>query len=272
MVVNSCAEITFWKGKTKMTKEIDEYSDNLELKNVSREKDYKLNLKKETQHFIINYTEFDNRCIDKVCEVLENSYDRITNNFNQQLHEKLLIEIHPDHNQLHIALGFPNAPSWVRGGLGIGKIVIASPLNPPPDSQFDNVLNTAVHEFVHIIVNKINDNTPRWLNEGIACYEAKDNNENWIIRTVKNGLVNNDLPTFKDLDTGEDFETFFNLNGYQYSYTIVESIIKLFGYNELCQLIKSPNSFVEIFGITEDELQDKWSDYIKENYRFKLND
>ncbi|KOR26018.1 hypothetical protein [Clostridium sp. L74] len=62
------------------------------------------------------------------------------------------------------------------------------------------------------------------------------------------------------------FETFFKRNGYQYSYTIVESIINLFGYDKLHNLIKSSNSFVEVFGITEDELQNKWIDYIKVNY------
>ncbi|AUM98328.1 hypothetical protein CF060_12305 [Clostridium botulinum] len=244
----------------------EECSDNVEFKEREMRKDYKLNFKKETQHFIIHYTEFDKTCIDKVSDVLENSYNRITNRLNQQLQEKLIIEVNPDRNQLHIALGFPNAPDWIRGGLGIGKIVIASPLNPPPGSQFYNVLNTVVHEFVHIIVNKINEDTPRWLNGGIACYEAKDNDENWIRKTVRNELVNNMIPTFKDLDTGEDFETFFKRNGYQYSYTIVESIINLFGYDKLRNLIKSPNSFVEIFSITEDKLQDKWIDYIKVNY------
>ncbi|MFL0195708.1 peptidase MA family metallohydrolase [Clostridium sp. WILCCON 0269] len=243
-----------------------ECSNHVKFNDMYIEKDYKLNLRKETEHFIIHYTEFDKTCIDKISDVLENSYNRITNNLNQQLQKKLIIEVHPDRNQLHIALGFPNAPDWIRGGLGIGKIVIASPLNPPPGSEFYNVLNTAVHEFVHIIVNKINEDTPRWLNEGIACYEAKDNSENWIVKTVGNGLVNNILPTFKDLDTGVDFETFFKRNGYQYSYTIVESIIKLFGYDKLRKLIKTPNSFVEIFGITEDELQNQWIDYIKVNY------
>jgi hypothetical protein len=246
-----------------MIRKTEEGLNNEELENVYIDKDYNLNLRKETQHFIIHYTEFDKGCIDKVFEVLEASYDRITNNYNQHLQEKLIIEIHPNHSQLRIALGFPNAPEWVRGGLGTGKIVIASPLNPPPGSEFYNVLNSAVHEFVHIIVNKINENTPRWLNEGIACYEAKDNNENWIINTVKNGLLNNTLPTFKDLDTGEDFETFFNRNGYQYSYIIVESIIKLYGYDKLHNLIKAPNCFVEIFGTTEEELQDKWIEYLK---------
>lgn len=249
-----------------MTRIIEGYSDNIEHENSNAENGYKLELKKETLHFIIHYNEFDRTCIDKVSEVLENSYSRITNNYNQQLEEKLIIEIHPNHHELYIALGFTNAPNWIRGGLGIDKIVIASPLNPPPGSEFYNVLNTAVHEFVHMIVNKINNNTPRWLNEGIACYEAKDNNDKWIIETVKNGLINNTIPTFKDLDTGEDFEKFFKLNGYQYSYTIVEFIIKLFGYNKLINLIKHPDNFVKIFEITEDELQDKWRDYIKKNY------
>ncbi|MCB2299295.1 peptidase MA family metallohydrolase [Clostridium tagluense] len=240
--------------------------DNVKVEKVYQEKDYKLNLKKETQHFIICYTEIDKTCIDKVSDVLENNYNRITIIFKQQLQEKLNIEIHSDINQLHIALGFPNAPDWIRGGIGVDKIVIASPLNPPPGSQFDNVLNTAVHEFVHIIVNKINADTPRWLNEGIACYEAKDNNENWIRKTVMNGLVNNRVPTFKDLDTGEDFETFFKRNGYQYSYTIVESIIEEFGYDKLYDLIESPSNFVGILGITENQLQNKWMEYIKKNY------
>ncbi|MBU2700527.1 hypothetical protein Ga0466249_001619 [Sporomusaceae bacterium BoRhaA] len=226
----------------------------------------KLNLRKETEHFTIYYNEIDKTCINKVSAVLENNYNKITNHFNQQLQEKLTIEIHSDLNQLHLALGFPNAPDWIRGGLGIGKIVIASPLNPPRGSEFDNVLNTAVHEFVHIIVNKINAATPRWLNEGIAGYEAKDNDENWIRKTVKNGLVSNKIPTFKDLDTGEDFETFFKRNGYPYSYTIVESIIEEFGYDKLCNFIKSPNNFVAAFGITENQLQNKWMEYIRKNY------
>ncbi|MGL4738206.1 MAG: hypothetical protein ACRCW2_12215, partial [Cellulosilyticaceae bacterium] len=133
------------------------------------EKSYKLNLIKETAHFKIYYTEFDKNAIDQIADILESNYTRITNRLNQSLQEKLLIEVHSDLNQLHIALGLSHAPDWIRGGLGVDKIVIASPLNPPPGSNFDNVVNTAVHEFVHIVINKIKDNTPRWLNEGIAC-------------------------------------------------------------------------------------------------------
>lgn len=99
-----------------------------------------------------------------------------------------------------------------------------------------------------------------------ASYEAKDNNGNWIRETVNNGLLSIMIPLFKDLDTGDDFETFFKRNGYQYSYSIVESIINLFSYDKLYELIKSPNSFVGVFGIPEDEFQNKWTDYIKVKY------
>jgi hypothetical protein len=61
---------------------------------------YFLNYIKENKHFEVHYSEFDKTCINKVSIVLENSYIRITNNYNQQLQEKLIIEIHPDLNQL----------------------------------------------------------------------------------------------------------------------------------------------------------------------------
>jgi len=232
----------------------------------NRNEGYNLNLKKETRQFIIYCTEADKTIIDKVSQILEENYKRITNKFNETLDDKLVVEIHSEHKELLNALGFPNAPKWVRGGIGVGKILIASPLNPPYSSDFGGVVNTAVHEFVHKIIHKININIPRWLDEGIASYEAKDNNENWIRQTVINGLQRNTIPTFKDLDTGEDFETFFNRDGYQYSYTIVESIIEEFGYDKLNNFIKSPNNYLGVFGLTEVQLQEKWVEFIRKTY------
>jgi hypothetical protein len=241
-------------------------ANDIDFNEIDSHKENTLNLVKETDNFIVYYTEFDVRCIDEVLDDLEKNYHRITNNLNQKLDDKLVIEVYSDLKELHFALGLSDAPNWIRGGLYEDKIIIASPLNPPPGSDFDNVLKTAVHEFVHIIVNKINKDIPRWLNEGIACFEAKDNNDDWIRETVKSGLINNKVPTFKDLDTGDDFSTFFNRDGYQYSYTIIESIVEEYGYDKLRSLIKKPNEFNHIFMINEKQLQDKWMDFIKKNY------
>ena len=210
---------------------------------------YEVNLRKETDHFTILYCEADSTCIDKVSDILESSYKSITENLKE-------------------GLGIGDIPEWVRGGLAKDKIAIASPLNPPVHADINNILRTAVHEFVHIIVHKININAPRWLDEGTAGFMAKDNKESWIIKTVSDGLKNNTVPTIKELDTGADFESFFKRDGYQYSYTIVESIVKQFGYDKLHDLIKNPECCKQILGLTEDELQDKWMEYIKENYKY----
>lgn len=241
-------------------------ANDIDFNKIDSQKENTLNLVKETDNFIVYYMEFDERCIDKVLDDLEKNYHRITSNLNQKLDDKLVIEVYSDLKLLHLALGLSDAPNWIRGGLREDKIIIASPMNPPPGSDFDNVLKTAVHEFVHIIVNKINKDIPRWLNEGIACFEAKDNNDDWIKETVQKGLINNKVPTFKDLDTGDDFSTFFDRDGYQYSYTIIKSIVEEFGYDKLRNLIKYPNEFKRIFMINEKQLQDKWIDFIKKNY------
>lgn len=227
---------------------------------------YKPNMRKTTQHFIINYTEADKTCIGQVTGILENSYCAITRTFNQELKNRLNIEIYSEHHQLLNALGFVDGPKWIRGGIHTNKILLASPLNPPYGSNFNSVIKTAVHEFIHIILRHINDDLPRWLDEGIASYEAKDNSDDWIRRTVSAGIQNNSIPTFDDLNTGKDFEAFFNRDGYQYSYTIVESIVHYFGYEKLNEFIRMPDNCHEIFNITLVELQNKWINYIKERY------
>jgi hypothetical protein len=74
------------------------------------------------------------------------------------------------------------------------------------------------------------------------------------------------VPSFKDLDTGEDFQAFFEKGGYQYSYTIIESMVNIFGYDKVYSLIKSPEKFEDVFGITEKEFYIKWVEYIRNNY------
>lgn len=251
----------------KLKPSIPMYGDyNIPLKHEI-EFEMNLRLQRKTQHFIINYGETDKECIDTVAEVLEANYARVTDNLKCQPKDKLSIEIHSNLKEMHIALGIPDAPDWVRGGLGKGKVVIASPLNPPPGSKFDNVVNTAVHEFVHTVIKNINDNIPRWLDEGIASYEAKDNNPAWIKKTVAAGLQNDTIPSFSDLDTGADFQAFFAKDGYQYSYTIIESVVNTFGYDKLSNLIKSPNNFIEVFSMNQNELEKNWIEYIKRNYK-----
>lgn len=198
--------------------------------------------------------------------MLESRYEVITKNLNAEICGKTRVKICSDSDELQDALGLDGAPLWIRGGVTGDTIVIASPINPPKGSNFYNVLNTVVHEFVHVIINEINDNTPRWLNEGVASFEGKDNSEDWIKKTIKKALEENNLPKLKDLDTGDDFRKFFDIDGYQYSYTIIEFIVNKFGYEKLHNLLEEPHNFQGVFNMSEDEFESKWGEFLKENY------
>ncbi|MCX7773811.1 MAG: hypothetical protein N2376_11940 [Clostridia bacterium] len=233
---------------------------------------YGLKFKQETDHFTLSYfsTDFsdkDKECINKIIDSMESGYARMVENYKMSFGYKKDIEIHKDHKQLHIAMGIPDAPDWACGGYGYGKILAASPLLPTPMTNYDCLINTPFHEYVHLIVQSINPKTPRWLNEGIAFYEAKDHELSWVIGTVRTGIAANNIPSFDDLDTGDDFQTFTYRNGYQYMYTFIEFIVETYGYEKLCDFIKAPDDFKGVFGLSKDELWTKWVEYLKETYK-----
>lgn len=220
----------------------------------------------ESKHFIIEFNESEMQCIDEVLSLLEDKYTAITTKLGSGLKQKTIVQICSDREELVLALGIENAPEWIRGGIAQGKTIIASPLNPPPGSDYHNVINTVVHEFTHVLLREINAIIPKWLDEGIASFEGRDNNEGWIRNTIRMGVENHTVPTLDDLDTGEKYERFFELGGYPYSYAIIEFVVKVYGYNRLMELVRRPEKLDEIFQITKEEFYRRWIHYLEENY------
>lgn len=231
--------------------------------NINNEKQ---NFMVESENFIIKFNSDERTCINEIIGLLESRYKIITKNLKQEVSGKTCVKICSNSHELQSALGLENAPEWIRGGVKMDTTVIASPINPPKGSDFYNVLNTVVHEFVHVIINQINNDTPRWLNEGVASYEGKDNSEEWIKKTIRKSLEENTLPKLKDLDTGRDFAKFFEIDGYQFSYTIIEFIVNKFGYEKLHDFLEEPDNFEGIFNMSENEFESNWGEFLKKNY------
>lgn len=221
-------------------------------------------MNRESRHFTVEYHESEKECVAEVLNLLEDRYSTITKKLGKELKQKVIVQICSDRYELIHTLGLKNAPEWVRGGIAEGKTVIASPLNPPPGSSYHNVINTVVHEFVHVLLREINKDIPKWLDEGIASFEGKDNDETWIKDTILLGLKNGTVPTLDELDTGKDFERFFKIGGYQYSYAITEFVISVYGYEILMKLVKWPEKFDQIFQITKEEFYCKWIRYMED--------
>lgn len=235
--------------------------DTINSSNNSTEKN-NIVLQLESSHFKFYSKKQDKGCLKDLSNELENNYKRVTNDLHTSLDEKINVYIYSDLKSYHEIINQPDAPNWVVGNSNPpDTIYMVNPSKAGSGYSYSDFMKVIVHEFTHIVTAKINPNIssiPRWLTDGIAVYEAKqDDNVNQVISRAKSI---NKFPKLKDL---ENPFTFGDDCGYQYSYSIVDYIIKTYGYDKLIALIKSPADFEKILGITEDNFQKKWIFYVK---------
>lgn len=95
-------------------------------------------------------------------------------------------------------------------------------------------------------------------------FEGKETPISRIESSVRSGVISQNIPSLNDLDV--DYWSFTDKGRYEYSYVAVEFIIKEFGYDKLNKFLRSPYDYKESFGLTEEELNRKWVEYLTKNY------
>jgi hypothetical protein len=225
-----------------------------------------LNLAKESRHFNFYSTNGDIKVLDSLAIVLENNYSRITNHLGIQIDKKINVKVFPNLKTFHLAINYPDAPDWVVGSSNGDELMMVSPLNPGSIHTYESLMQVIVHEFVHIAVSYARGDKgwttlPRWLNEGYAQYEAGQINEH-IRKIVESSVIAKTPPTWTQLDTASVME-FGNMNGYGLSVTIVEFLVVTYGIEKLVLLIKEPENFENIYGLSENTLEKQWIQYLK---------
>ncbi len=224
-----------------------------------------LDISRETDHIKIYCTQQDASCIDNVTQAIEAKYSKISSDLAFSLTTKIQINVYPDLDTYHAALGDPDLPDWVVGDTEFSGIInMVSPLNPGPTHDYQGMLSVAVHEVTHAFALTINPHIPRWLNEGLAAFEAgqmDENRRNYIIQKVKN----NQFPKFEGFNTNSI--QFGNIGGYQWCYTIIEFAVNTFGIEKLPKWVRSGGNFQSTFGISEEAFRAQWMDYLKAIYK-----
>lgn len=210
----------------------------------------------ETEHFKFYSKDQDKYCIKDLSNVLEENYSRVTKDLKATLNQKVNIYIYSNLNEYHKLTNKSDAPKWLVGDAEGNNISMTNPNNAAgrPYSDFMRVI---VHEFTHVVEGNINTSEteiPIWLNEGTAEFETKQGSQ--FKQVLENAKSSNKFPTLKDLET--DSYTFGNNNGYVFSYSIVDYIVKTYGQDKLVALIKSPSDFEKILGISKDDFQKNW--------------
>lgn len=230
---------------------------------------YLLKQQHRSRYFDFYCTDQDISALPELSILLETNIRLIRRDLQSDSRESIIVEIYPNLDAFHLAIGRPDSPDWAAGYGGNGKIQIVSPLNPGSYHSFDTILKIAVHEMTHVITARMfTQRIPTWLNEGIALYASQtaENIHDALMQDINNDLI----PTFADLDitvdSTKDIADFVKNNGYEYSYTIVEFIVKQYGYDSLAKLLRAPQDHVGILNLTEEEFYGKWIGYLKQTY------
>ena len=202
---------------------------------------------------------------DTVIGILSENYYRIATSLGTELSQVVRVDIYPDLESYHTAMGWEDAPDWSVGSAIVeANIKLVTPFNPGPVHTFASIMEISVHEMIHCFVSKIsNYPLPIWINEGTATYFAYQGPPS---AAYLQDLINQNggLPTLNDLNNGS---TFGDIGGYTWSYTIVEFIVEQLGSSTMLSQFLASNTDYTLLGFASaQDFEIAWHNYINSNY------
>ena len=208
------------------------------------------------------YTSIDRDSIQAIARYVEASYERIVADLKPESLTTIRISLYSTLMDVHRAIGWPDAPSWVKGSAtGINEIRMISPASTDLDATvtYDYMLSCLVHEFTHCISLHVNlriANRPRWLWEAVAIYESRQFVDPKKLEYLRNGHP----PSLGDLSDINDTRI------YQVGYTIMDYVVSTWGIEAVRELIRSNADLVNTIHMNEGEFQEGWCNYVTDRY------
>ncbi|NYB74158.1 hypothetical protein HZF24_08375 [Sedimentibacter hydroxybenzoicus DSM 7310] len=239
----------------------DEKYESEKIKETEIQNKDSIKLQFENENFTVHSFDKDKECIEDLAKALDENYDAITNNLSVSLKDKVKVTIYPNIKSFHNNIGMQNAGDWLVGVAWRNEIYMVSPLNPGSQHTYDSLMKVIVHEFVHVVQFNIYPYRypNRWMTDGLATYAAKQIPDKTIMKDLIDAGKN---PSLSDMNS-KDFE---KVNGYDFSYTVVEYLVKEYGYETIVAMIETPKKMYEILGKSLDEFENDWINYLKENW------
>jgi hypothetical protein len=208
------------------------------------------------------YTNMDRDSIAAIARYVEAHRARIVADLQPESLSTIRIYLYPTLKDLHQAIGWPDAPKWVKGAVsGIREVRMISPGSPDLEGSvpYDYMLGCIVHEFTHCVMLHANGtiaNRPRWLWESIAIYESGQSAD------LKNlgYLTTSSPPTLDDLNNINDTRI------YEVGHSIAEYIVSKWGLEAVRGLIRTNGDLASTLHISQGEFQEGWYAYVMNKY------
>jgi len=165
--------------------------------------------------------------------------------------------VYPSRKDLHRkTIGFAGAflPDWFIGDNTRDWVLITSPGNPGPSHSRESIEQAAVHEYVHVLTDRINKGLGYWLKEGIALYLAGQ-------QPSLNSVRSHAIIRWEEYSKPSALQ-FAEVGGYTLAYTLVKYITERYGWESVVRLIPDEANMEEILGLDPHGLFDEWKVWI----------
>lgn len=167
------------------------------------------------------------------------------------------IIVYPSRKDLHRkTIGFAGAflPDWFIGDNTREWVLISSPANPGPAHSRESIEQAAVHEYVHVLTDRVNKGLGYWLKEGIALYLAGQEPSVESIRS------------YADLSWEEYSKPnalqFAEVGGYTLAHALIQYIVERYGWESVVSLVPAGASMEANLGLSPRALFDDWKAWL----------
>lgn len=237
---------------------------------IFKTKDFNRNQKPSGGHFVIHYSSaLKEKTFKDIAKNLDENFDSVCDfhSLSEEEKKNLITNIYIyDEQGLFLLCSFCNKEYfWALGQGGNKEINLANPQKVPYEEQ----IQCALHEFVHVITFLDNDYDNRrfgWVNEGIAMYLAGQKPTEQDLKDAFNSPLNEEN---LNIIFGDDYDKFCKISGHTYSYLIIDFIMNNaeFGKEKLQKILRELQiSPFEILGVSKEEFQQGWIKFFETKY------
>lgn len=138
---------------------------------------------------------------------------------------------------------------WWIGDNTRDAVLIVNP-GPPGAPNHDHIVTAAVHEFVHVLTDRLNPRTSKWLKEGLACYVAG--------QAPPAGFARQAGPPAFALLGASNPVAFAKAGGYQHSYVYVDFLAGRYGWPAVRDLLLAGEDYEAVLHKSRKEIYEEW--------------
>lgn len=216
-----------------------------------------LNYSMDTKYGVFKYSEIDTNTVKDLILACDKELPEICRELKIDFDHSVTIEVYPDQDSYNNSIIDPdlkNSPA-ISGDF---RIQIISPLSPLEAEKkigiikYPDRMQFLIHEYVHILIDKLENPPPLCLDEGLASYFSS--REFYSDMATKYVKQINFIPTIEQMITNYHKIPAPDL----FSFILIDYFIQTQGREKLADIIRHSDNV--------NQFNDKWIDYVKNKY------